>query len=62
MNCENGFCIYQSDGNCTHQKIRLDRSGMCMDCIYPDIDEEILEQAKFKLLTQYQECEKSFPR
>ncbi len=57
MNCENKFCIYQNEGKCTLNKVDIDSLGMCADCIYPDIDEKILNQAKLKLLREYQEAE-----
>ncbi len=50
MKCENRFCIYESKGKCTLDKIYIDSLGMCAECIYPDIDEKILNQAKLKLL------------
>ena len=54
MNCENSFCIYQSKGKCTLDKINIDSLGMCTECIYPDIDEEIINQAKLKLLKNHE--------
>ena len=57
MKCENIFCIYQSDGRCTLGEISMDILGMCTECIYPNIDEEILHQAKLKLLKEYQKLD-----
>ncbi len=57
MNCENKFCIYQNEGKCMLNKVDIDSLGMCADCIYPDIDEKILNQAKLKLLREYQKAE-----
>ncbi len=54
MNCENFFCIYQSKGKCVSGKVSIDYLGMCTECIYPDIDEKILEKAKLKLLKEYE--------
>lgn len=54
MRCDNCFCIYQSQGKCTIDEINIDGSGMCMDCIYPDIDEKILQETKMKLLKKYE--------
>lgn len=53
MRCENSFCIYQSKGNCMLDQIDIDYLGMCAECIQPDIDKEILYQAKLKLLKKY---------
>ena len=57
MNCENKFCIYQSEGECILEEIDIDSLGMCADCIYPDIDEEVLNQAKLRLLNFYKEID-----
>ena len=54
MNCENNFCVYQCKGKCMLDKIEIDRLGMCTECIYPDLDKEILNQAKLKLLKKFQ--------
>ena len=58
MNCENKFCIYQNEGKCMLNKVDIDSLGMCADCIYPDIDEKVLNQAKLKLLREYQKAER----
>lgn len=50
MNCENGFCIYCANDICILEKISIDSMGMCAECVYPDIDEKILKQAKEDLL------------
>ena len=57
MNCENKFCIYQNEGKCMLNKVDIDSLGMCADCIYPDIDEKILNQSKLILLREYQKAE-----
>ncbi len=54
MKCENNFCIYQNKGNCIFEKVSIDSLGMCAECIYPDIDEEVLTQAKLRLLKKYE--------
>ena len=59
MNCENTFCIYQSKGKCLLCKVEIDSLGMCTECIYPDIDEEILNKAKSELLKKYQITDES---
>ena len=53
MNCENSFCIYQSEDKCTLDEISINNLGMCTECIYPTIDEEVLNQAKLKQLKKY---------
>lgn len=57
MRCENYFCIYQFNGECTIETIDINRLGMCTECIYPDIDREFLSQAKLKLLKKYEELD-----
>ena len=54
MKCENSFCVYQSKGKCMLDKVSIDSLGMCAECIYPDIDDKILNQAKSKLIKGYQ--------
>ncbi len=46
MRCENEFCIYQEQGECILDDIKLDIIGQCTDCIYVNIPEEILENFK----------------
>lgn len=53
MKCENEFCIYQYKNKCTLKEIEIDSFGICADCIYPNIDEKILIEAKLKLLKNY---------
>lgn len=59
MKCENGFCIYQSKGKCILENVVINSLGMCTECIYPDIDEKILNQAKSKLLKYYEKEDKN---
>ncbi len=58
MKCENYFCIYQTDDICLLKKIHIDISGKCTNCIYPDIDERILDKAKHELLAKYSKSHK----
>jgi hypothetical protein len=57
MYCENFLCIYQSQGQCILDEIRLDGLGMCTECIYPNFEQEILNQMKKDLLEKYGEME-----
>ena len=54
MKCDNYLCIYQSNEECLLNEIRIDAFGMCTECIYPDFNEEILNEAKLKLLNKYE--------
>ena len=58
MNCENSFCIYQSKGRCILETVDINSLGMCTECIYPNIDEDLINQAKLKLLKQYEKTDK----
>ena len=53
MKCENNFCIYQSGGECNIDRIYINNLGMCSECIYPDINENVLNEAKLNLLKKY---------
>lgn len=53
MVCENRFCIYQTDDECTLKEIQLDAAGICISCIYPSFDEDYLRKEKSKLLQKY---------
>lgn len=46
MNCENIFCIYQRNNKCVLEKINLDITGACTDCIYVDIGQKELREFK----------------
>ena len=50
MKCENNYCIYQYEDKCILDEISIDSLGMCTECIYPDIDEKTLNEAKTKNL------------
>lgn len=54
MQCENIFCIYNSDVFCVLDKISLDHVGMCIDCICVSVDENVLETEKQRLLSKYE--------
>ena len=59
MKCQNDLCIYQTNGVCLLEEISIDNLGMCTDCIYPNIDEQILNDAKLKLLKKYEKERKT---
>ena len=54
MECENVFCIYESNGKCILEEITIDISGSCSDKIYIDIDDKTIIQAKERLLDIYE--------
>ena len=50
LSCENEFCIYQKQGNCILESVRLDIQGNCTDCIYINVEADTLNKLKEKLL------------
>lgn len=48
--CQNEFCIYQNSGECILENIQLDIQGNCADCIYINIEENVLNELKEKHL------------
>ena len=46
MKCENYLCVYEKDGCCEFDDISLDINGMCISCIYPNFNKDILKNAK----------------
>lgn len=53
--CENEFCIYQKQGNCILERVKLDIQGSCKDCLYVNIQEDTLDLLKEDLLRNLQE-------
>ncbi len=53
MKCENVFCIYEYKGKCRIKGVTLDIMGKCTECIYVDLDQNILNEAKNKILKQF---------
>lgn len=50
MNCENRFCIYWKDNHCLLTHVSLDLTGACEMCIYVNIKESLLEEARLEIL------------
>ena len=55
MECENSFCIYERDRKCILEKISVNMLGICDDCIYPSIDDEVLNSLKEKTLKRLED-------
>ena len=51
LSCENKFCIYQKQGNCALESVKLDIQGNCIDCIYINVEENTLNNMKEETLT-----------
>ena len=54
MKCENCFCIYEVDGNCSLDSVELDIIGQCKSCIYITVDRQLLEESKIKTINKIQ--------
>jgi len=52
MNCENNYCIYNSDGACVLDKVNIDSLGMCDGCIMITLDEDFLKAEKARQLDE----------
>lgn len=50
LRCENKFCIYWKEYECTLDEIELDELGCCQMCIYVEVDEDILEKSRQEIL------------
>ena len=46
QDCENKFCIYWEDNKCMLDHISLDVHGNCLDCIYVNLDNRLLSEAR----------------
>ena len=57
MKCENSFCIYQSKGKCLLNKVDIDSLEICTECVYPNIDKEVLNKAKLEVLETYKKLD-----
>lgn len=52
VRCENRLCIYYRDNICTVEEIRLNRLGICEDCMEVEFTEQELSENREKLLQQ----------
>jgi len=50
MKCEVDYCIYNRNFSCILNKIQIDSTGMCEECILISISKEDLEFLKEKQL------------
>ena len=46
MRCENHFCIYWKNYRCQLNQISLDIQGICQECIYLELEEDVMEAAR----------------
>ena len=54
MRCENLFCVYWINDNCSLDEIYLDIQGSCQSCIYVDINENDLESYRRNHFKKYE--------
>lgn len=52
VNCENEFCIYQKQGTCILDSVQLNVQGNCVDCIYINVEKNLLNDLKENLLKE----------
>ena len=50
--CENEFCIYQKQGMSIMEKVQLDIQGNSVDCIYINVEKDMLNTLKENLLSE----------
>ena len=53
MKCENIFCVYQKNDECSLEEIELDILGQCRECIYIDLPDDIINEQKTKKLLSF---------
>lgn len=46
MKCDFEYCIYQREGKCAVDEIRINSLGMCDSCIVVALDESLLDASK----------------
>ncbi len=54
MRCENNFCVYCSQMQCTLDCISINNIGLCEECILINIDDEIINVQKKKMFIEYE--------
>ena len=52
MLCEFELCIYNNDGECLFEKVKINQLGMCDDRIIITLDKEIVEKEKERQLSE----------
>lgn len=57
MRCENEFCIYWKEEQCCLNEISLDIMGCCQECIYVEIEEQVLQRVREKAIAKYDKAE-----
>ncbi len=55
MNCENIYCVYWRDNECSLREISLDIQGSCKNCIYVNIPVNEIRKQREKQLKSYYE-------
>ena len=57
MNCENTYCIYESDCRCTLDSISIDSTGQCAECVLISVSSEELVKLKNRQLKYYEKID-----
>ncbi len=55
MRCENNFCVYCNKYECTLDKVNINNIGFFTECILIDLDENVLNEQKKKILSLFEE-------
>lgn len=50
MQCENIYCIYYEKSGCKLEEVYLDIQGKCTECVYVEIEDELINECKEKQL------------
>ena len=53
MKCENCFCVYWKQNTCILAEISLDIKGCCRECVYINVEEKALLEARARLLAAW---------
>ena len=53
MRCENDFCIYWEENECTLKEIAVNAAGLCDDCILVNIEQDFLKEKRKQLLDKF---------
>ena len=52
--CENHFCIYWEDNQCVLKSISLDIQGICQDCIYVELEQFTMDNAREQMRKKFE--------
>lgn len=53
LSCENHWCIYNDEHYCIFEEIELDEIGVCRNCVFITIPDEMEEKFKNEVLDYF---------